>query len=166
MLVSNSYLFVKQIFVWNQTEKKKLKGITFTLFFPFQSVRFSLFRQKYMFNTYNYTFCFLKETIYTFNLSQLFCNRSQILCVVRPTIQKLVFKRRGTGTTQPFICLPRRRICMRCCMKPDFVLNQSKTKLSHTGGGSINNKFFLGGGKWSKNIYYLGFKNPNAAGRH
>ena len=40
MLVSNRYSFVKQISVWNQTEKKKLQGTTFTLFFLYKSARY------------------------------------------------------------------------------------------------------------------------------
>ena len=52
MLVSNRYSFVKQISVWNQTEKKKLQGTIFTLFFLYKSARYSLFRQKYL---YTYT---------------------------------------------------------------------------------------------------------------
>ena len=58
MLVSNRYSFVKQISVWNQTEKKKLQGTTFTLFFLYKSARYSLFRQKYLFDTYTYTLGF------------------------------------------------------------------------------------------------------------
>ena len=37
MLISNRYSFVKQISVWNQTEKNKLQGTTFTLFFLYKS---------------------------------------------------------------------------------------------------------------------------------
>ena len=54
MLVSNRYLFVKHISVWNQTEKKTLQGLTFTLFFLYKSARYSLFRQNYLFDTYLY----------------------------------------------------------------------------------------------------------------
>ena len=62
MLVSNRYPFVKQISVWNQTEKKELKGTTFTLFFLYQSARYSLFKQKYLFDTYTYTLGFPNRT--------------------------------------------------------------------------------------------------------
>ena len=58
MLVSNRYLFVKQISVWNQTEKNKPQGTTFSLFFLYKSAKYSLFRQKYMFDTYTYTLGF------------------------------------------------------------------------------------------------------------
>ena len=61
MLVLNRYSFVKQISVWNQTEKMKLQSITFTLFSPFKSARFFLFSQKYLFNIYTYTLCFLNR---------------------------------------------------------------------------------------------------------
>ena len=141
-------MFVKQISVWNQTEKKKLQGITFTLFYPFQSVRFSLFRKKYMFNTYNYTLCFLKRPYVCLTCLSSSATDHQYSVLSDQPYRYSSCKRRGTGTTQPFSFLPRRRICMRCCMKPDSDLNQSKTKLSHTGGGSINLNcfFFLGGG--------------------
>ena len=56
MLVSNRYSFVKQIYVWSQTEKRKLQGTTYTLFFLYKSYR--LFRQKYLFVTYTYTLGF------------------------------------------------------------------------------------------------------------
>ena len=41
MVVSNRYSFVKQIFVWNQTEKKKPQRTTFTLFCLYKISRYS-----------------------------------------------------------------------------------------------------------------------------
>ena len=61
-LFSCTVSFVKEISVWNQTEKKKLQYTTFTLFLLYKNARYSLFKQKYLFDTYTFTLGFPNRT--------------------------------------------------------------------------------------------------------